>query len=471
MKRYTVIFILLLALVLTACQPNVQPDVTDPPQPTEPATPPTESADPPTTPPAEPDSALLQAYRTWQERRRGEEFFVFRYDGTIPENIQVEVNVQAMTAGYLYVFDVAKGKLVPVAEGPCVEAYDYHHSSGTVCYVTENEPTRVCVATYNKELGQIVNAYSPYVSNGGKITALQYYGMDENGTLFVCEEDRTIVACNMQNQETEVVMEAYHIEEFSYSPSSLYSTALIENTYAEEMGDVICWRGMLNAQDTVSVYSYIVKPDEQWEETEWAVREAESLQLTGNGVAFVHISSDPDVYNGVDISDCKLGALYYIDKTARKLYFVADEPVITYGNNDTHIFYVLRTEPSKIYAVSVLDMAQRTQIYESANGKITDSLLVGAFPYCKDALQFVEDDQRFMWLDLTTGEVEVLMEQFYIRYAQVDSRSGTAVDENGEVYLETTNVVYFQGKLNETDDLSQYLYYRDTGDIEEVFWQ
>ena len=475
MKRYAVILVLLLALVLLACQSAAQPDPTNPAQPTVDAVPSDkeqpESDVTPTAPPMELDSELLQEYHAWQEHRRGENFFVFRYDGTLPERVNADIDTKDMIVGYLYVFDFALGKIVPVSDGVCTEAYDYNHSWGNVYYVPENEPFRVCVATYNRDLGEIVGVYSPYVSNGGKITALQYYGTDDNGKLLVCEDSRVIVSYDMKNQDIEVLMEAYRIAEFSYSPSSLYSTTLVENTYAEELGDVICWRGKLNAQDAESTYYYIVQKDEQWGGKEWTIKEAAPLQLTGNGVTFVHIGSDPKQYEGVDISDCELGALYYIDKTARKLYLITEEPVITYGNNDTHIFYVPRQEPSKIYAVSVADRARRMLIYESENGSITSGLFGGAFPYSNAALQFVEDDQRFIWLDLITGEAAVLMEQFYIRYAQVDSRSGTAIDENGQRYLKSTNVIYFMGKRNEADDLSQYLYYCDTGEIEEVFWQ
>lgn len=464
MKRSIAILILILVLVLTACQPVEQTDLSNTQQPTEPIA-------PPTVPSVELDSELLQEYYTWQECRRGEDFIVFRYDGALPENINAEVDTQGMSAGYLYIFDFALGKIVQVTDGVCTEAYDYNHYWGDVYYVAEDDPSRVCVATYNRELGEIVGVYSPYVSNGGNITALQYYGTDDTGTLLVCEDERVIISYDMRSQAANILMEAYRIEEFSYSPSSLYSTSLVENTYPEEKGDVIYWSGKLNEADADSAYYYIVQTDEQWEEKEWAVKEAAPLPVTGNGVAFVHIGSDPEEYEGVDISDCVLGSLYYIDKTARKLYFVSDKPLITYGSNDTHVFYVPREEPSKIYAVPVTDLEQHTLIYESENGKITDSLFVGPFPYSNTALQFVEDDRRFIWFDLTTGEAEVLMEQFYIRYANVDSRSGTAIDENGQRYLEGTNVIYFMGKRNEADDLSQYLYYRDTGKIEEVFWQ
>ena len=468
MKRYVLVWILLLALVLTACEPALQPDPTNAAQPTESAVTPTL----PTSPPAKPDSEQLQAYYAWQETRRGEDFVVFRYDGVLPENVNAKVDTTGMIVGYLYVFDFAQGKIVQVSHTASTELYDYNHYWGNVYYVTEDEPYRVFVATYNRELGEIVGTYSPYVSNGSNITALQHYGTNQDdGKLLICEEGRVIISYDMRIDDTEVLMEAYSIEEFSYSPSSLYSDSFAENVSSDEMGDVIYWRGKLNEADADFAYYYIVQKDEQWVEKEWAVKEAGPLPVIGEGFAFIFDGSNPTHYNDVDLSKCAVGSLYYIDVTTRKVYFVTDKSLVTYNSSGTHVFYVPMDEPSRIYAAPLTDLAQHTPVYESANGKITDSLFTGSFQHFNTALQFVEDDRRYIWLDLTTGKAEVVLEQYYILKASVDSSSGVAIDENGQPYLESTNVIYFMGKLNEADDLSQYLYYRDTGKIEEVFWQ
>lgn len=176
------------------------------------------------------------------------------------------------------------------------------------------------------------------------------------------------------------------------------------------------------------------------------------------GISFIYNGSNPSISLDPDLSDCVIGALYYLDYETAEVYLICGDTVITRSATDTHVYYVKAEEPTKIYATPKTDFSQHTVIYESAFGDIGKYLYPGTMQF-SEALQFVEGGQRFVWLDLTTGEAEVLMEQYYIMHASIDEHGSVA-------HWREYNIVYFVGKQNEDDELTEYLYYRDTGEIE-----
>lgn len=182
------------------------------------------------------------------------------------------------------------------------------------------------------------------------------------------------------------------------------------------------------------------------------------------GYPFVYDGTLPEAWGNVDVSDCVVGQLYYRDIVSNEIYFICSDPVLEKCSNDSHVFYVTEAEPTKIYAAPLTDFSQRDVVYETASGAIVTYLTDGPHQYENTVLQIVEGNQRFIWLDLTTSTPELVMEQYYIEKATIDSNDAYVVEDIW--YVKNTNVVYFVGKLQENDELTEYLYYRDTGKIE-----
>jgi hypothetical protein len=78
-------------------------------------------------------------------------------------------------------------------------------------------------------------------------------------------------------------------------------------------------------------------------------------------------------------------------------------------------------------------------------------------------LTLTEGSKRGVLLDLTTGEAEVFIEQYYI----FDTTIEDMMIEDG---MRTYNRIWFIGKLDENNQQKDYLYYIDTGKIIESYY-
>ena len=158
-----------------------------------------------------------------------------------------------------------------------------------------------------------------------------------------------------------------------------------------------------------------------------------------------------------DISDGDIKqsgtCLYWVVKNTQERILISDQ-VLDYEKNDTHIFFVKMFEPTKIYVVAIGDFANQQLCYESAYGNITFMYIAR---YADSFLQFVEGEKRFFVLDMTTCVTTLLIEQYYIRYADIEFDDGAVGDW-----------VWFEGKLTEDQDGGSviYRYNRITGEYE-----
>ena len=184
---------------------------------------------------------------------------------------------------------------------------------------------------------------------------------------------------------------------------------------------------------------------------------------------FKHYGVQPFVGYQLDLTKCVADYLYVYDKQTEAVIPVYEGPIVDYVENDNDLYFVKLYEPTKIYAAPILNAAKHTVIYESAHGAI-DSFFIAADvdKFKNTTLQFTEGSKRLVWLDLTTGKAEVMMEQYYIQYGSWSPDK--QLDESVEKWQDYDRI-YFVGKLKFDDPLEQYLYYRNTGEIEVCTWQ
>lgn len=180
-------------------------------------------------------------------------------------------------------------------------------------------------------------------------------------------------------------------------------------------------------------------------------------------LTFRYHGMDPFVGVKPDVSECVVDHLYLFNKKTNQVVVICDSPIVTYNCDVNYIYFVKAAEPTIIYAAPYGEPTKHTQVYRSENGGIS-SLYFATKQYTNRALQFTVDNKQFVWLDLTTGESMVMMEQYYIMNATVDT-TGPVYNKPVEKWQDYERI-YFVGKLNEADKLTEYLYYRSTGKIE-----
>lgn len=172
---------------------------------------------------------------------------------------------------------------------------------------------------------------------------------------------------------------------------------------------------------------------------------------------------------------CEDGNLYYWDPvtsqihliTDRGVYFDPEIPVEVLGYTfefdewiGTYLFYVPADAPTELYAVPTEDLSRHILLYTSQSGPITD-LHICQFRDGSLAVEWVEDHRRLLRYSFSTGETEVLMEQYYIIYANSEYRTWVTSLSGRECYLYNDSQIYFYGKYAKDSELSGYLYYRD----------
>lgn len=164
-----------------------------------------------------------------------------------------------------------------------------------------------------------------------------------------------------------------------------------------------------------------------------------------------------------DVSNCVMDHLYAFDKKTREIRTVCDSPIATFNSDDVCVYYVKAAEPTKIYATPFRTFDRHWLVYESNGGSVSSVFFVPE-QFHNQAIQFVVNNKQHVWLDLITGESKVMMEQYYILQANVDTNSPHyhLPVEKWQDYER----IYFVGKLNEEDKLNTYYYYRSTGKTE-----
>jgi len=174
---------------------------------------------------------------------------------------------------------------------------------------------------------------------------------------------------------------------------------------------------------------------------------------------------------------CEEGNLYYWDPvtaqihliTDRGIYFDPEIPVeelaYSYKFDDMiggYLLYVPADAPTELYAVPADDLSRHILLYTSQTGPITD-LHICQFRDGSLAVEWVEDHKRLLRYSFSTGETQVLMEQYYIIYANSEYRTRVAALSGRDYYLYNDCQVYFYGQYASGSELSGYLYYRDVG--------
>lgn len=184
------------------------------------------------------------------------------------------------------------------------------------------------------------------------------------------------------------------------------------------------------------------------------------------GSLFVYDGTNPSRGVEPDLSECVLGALYYLDLNTGRTFLICREECSMRSAEGKDIYFVKAAEPEKIYTAAIPDLSQHSVIYESESGPITVRLLYDTWSYKNPILYFVEDNKRFVVLDLVTKEATVLMEQYDITFAYVETVKGghytVRVNDLKDMY------VYFEGRLQAGGEKRGYLYTVKTGEIQEA---
>ena len=201
----------------------------------------------------------------------------------------------------------------------------------------------------------------------------------------------------------------------------------------------------------------------------------ETLPDTADLLCFIYKKPTPeqvaaDKLLGIkrpNMSQCVEGRLYGYyydwseDEIIGKVFAICDESVTCISDINDTLYYVKESEPTALYSVPFSDLAQHTVIYESDFGAI--NFISTNWPYL-DVLTLTEGNKRGVLLDLSTGEIDVLIEQYYLHSVSVEDMQ--VVDET-----RSYNRIWFKGKLSEEDSQKDYLYYIDTGKIIESYYQ
>ncbi|MBE6958720.1 MAG: hypothetical protein E7447_06185 [Ruminococcaceae bacterium] len=145
--------------------------------------------------------------------------------------------------------------------------------------------------------------------------------------------------------------------------------------------------------------------------------------------------------------------LYWAVKSTGESILVCDEPVIDATKTDTNIFFVKKSEPTKVYVTAIGDFKNHEFVCESTYGSVS---AIRNYTNSSTLLQFVADGKKFVVYDMATGESTVLMEQYHINFAVLYCNDdGTWGD-----WIE------FEGQHTEDDGpYTLYLYNWKTGEL------
>lgn len=424
MKRYIYI-LLVLALLLCACAPAGDPSIDGT---TEPST--SQIIEPTGTGPTSPeDTFVLVQHKTGAT-----------YDG---------IDTTDMKDGALYAIE--NGKVSLITTDPTLWCFSDQH----IYYCNEASPGNVWRRDRKSGVrGVCFQIDKNYVPNHS-IVHIQFQEKllikVENNVTFYAPEKTLYTYTYIYTSEDGMTMvdmtplvQAHQIDSFTYASSSTAFPEVSAHISDEDLGTTIYWTGKIDGRES-TFYSFVDR-GECWDAANW--EQVGYPQPTNLG--WTHKQD---------------GRLYYIDGITEQWHLVFDGPVIDRANSYNMVFFVKEAEPTKIYAAPISDLTQHRVVYESQIGAI-NYLFNETHQIWADVLQFVEGNKRFVWLDLTTSETEVLMEQYYLEKAYLEGfRYGfISPADSWQEYLR----IYFYGKLNEGEPIKQYLYYIETGKIEET---
>lgn len=359
------------------------------------------------------------------------------------------IDTADMKDGALYAIE--NGKVSLITTDPTLWCFSDQH----IYYCDESSPGNVW--QYDRKTGESKLCFQidkNYVPNH-PIVHIQFQEKllikVENNVTFYAPEKTLYTYTYIYTSEDGMPMvdmtplvEAYQIDSFTYASSSNAFPEVSAHISDEDLGATVCWTGKRNGRES-TFYSFVDR-GECWDSANW--EQVGYPQPTNLG--WTHKQD---------------GRLYYIDGITDQWHLVFDGPVIDHTNSYNVVFFVKEAELTKIYAAPISDLTQHRVVYESTVGAINDMWSSKSL-FWKDELQFVEGNKRFVWLDLAKGETEVLMEQYYLEQANLEGfRCGfiQPIDSWQECLR-----IYFYGKLNEGEPLKQYVYYIESGKIEET---
>lgn len=207
-----------------------------------------------------------EEYIGWKAYMKTSDYWrVFTFSGELGDYPgELTIDTSAMEVDLLYFIDFETGKIVQITDSPVLTSPV--RTSEHIYYVLESQPTKVWRCDYDGDNHTIV-----YESDYGAVTYLRYYGTDANGKLILCEEQNRIISYDLATENLELLMEAFFIEQFFYSPTSLSWDYLIKNVSKGDMGPTIFWTGVLHEDDPKKPYDYsyyyIIQTNRQFDVT------------------------------------------------------------------------------------------------------------------------------------------------------------------------------------------------------------
>ena len=444
-KAKTFLCTLLVLILLCGCTPGADPGISGATEITQPAV-----TQPAVTKPTETQSVETQPQET-QPPEYSYSIFCHKTG-----DVHGSADTSEMKDGALYAIE--NGKVWLVTE----QVNIWHFTGKFIYYATKERPSEVI---RTDRLGR--GATRVYYGGEGAVIQLQY----TDRLLLVRSQEmygyayHWIISVEFQSLERDVLMGAYRVEEFRRAPSSTEFPDIAAHISKEDWGETIWWKGKLKENDPETrEYYYCVRTQEHWDAvTHQKVPGPEPFPF---GYSTVY---DGTVYNhwgDIDVSGCKLGALYYLDEYARKLHFVCEDPVIKHQTFSNIVFFVKAAEPDKIYAAPLYDLTRHTLVYQTHSGTI-NALCVPPLDIKNAALQITEDNKRLVWLDIATGSTEIILELYYMEIASVDDWRKNE-EKPGESWQDYKRM-YFVGNANEEDPIDDYWFYFETGEIDTVY--
>ena len=138
--------------------------------------------------------------------------------------------------------------------------------------------------------------------------------------------------------------------------------------------------------------------------------------------------------------------VWYVNDTKERIT-ICDEWACAYASNDTHVFFVKNTEPTRVYVTAIGDFENHYLYYESPYGNISFMIIAHGAEEC---LLFVVDSKRVYLLEISTRESFFMMEQYHIESAYM-------------VGL-TDAFIGFDGRPTADDREGTWSYNRETGE-------
>ena len=262
--------ILLCVLLLSGCKPNGT-------HPTKPV------GDPPSSSSATEDTTEQttegSTEEVVQEPPYYENWDAYLYDNSVYPiiyNAETEydrlgayIDKETMVSGYFYSINVDTEDIYLITEKAVVV---YMQTSEHIYYVLEEEPRKVY---RTDETGADLTVV--YESTYGDVTYIDYYGTDASGILLAAEDNKRIVSYDIPTGAVTVLMEAYYIESFYYTPYSVVHDNVYKYICSKELGPTIFWSGKARENDpdkpdgdpTPYAYYYFVSTETHWSVSDW----------------------------------------------------------------------------------------------------------------------------------------------------------------------------------------------------------